>query len=238
MSGVPCGALARTPDRRTERPLGPASAGLGWLFDWRWIAPVATVAVFMLAVWVIEPGSPARQEGPTLEEAELAPRATPARARNESADRQARRDDLSTAPLPAEERFAEAPAEAPEDAPSAQTAENRSRVQRRENALTETDTVQVDEVEDLVQRYAAATAAASDRLEDLAKMERPEPAPERRIAAEALASRGAAVADTFSLVDADATVVIATPTASIVWRILRPGSIERSSDGGSTRSSI
>ena len=65
-------------------------------------------------------------------------------------------------------------------------------------------------------------------------MERPEPAPERRIAAEALASRGAAVADTFSLVDADATVVIATPTASIVWRILRPGSIERSSDGGST----
>ena len=94
--------------------------------------------------------------------------------------------------------------------------------------------MQVDEVEDLVQRSAAATAAASDRLEDLAKMERPEPAPERRIAAEALASRGAAVADTFSLVDADATVVIATPTASIVWRILRPGSIERSSDGGST----
>ena len=189
-------ALARTADVGDQLAPETTALGLGWLRDWRWVAPVATVAVVMLAVWVIEPGSPTERPVPAQEAAELTNRETRARTQNGSADSQA----------------------------------------RRENSIPDTDTVRLNEneIDRLEPQSTAATAAARNDVQRQADTERPEAAVERRLAVEALASRGVAVSEATSVADAVATVVIASPTASVVWRLPRAGVIEQSTDGGST----
>ncbi len=228
-------ALARTADVGDQLAPETTAHGLAWLLDWRWVAPVATVAVVMLAVWVIEPGSgsPTERPEPAQEAAELANRETRARTQNESADSQARRDDVSVAPTATEERSAASAQDVSQDAPNAETPADRLRVARRENTIPDTDALRLDESDRLEQQSDTATAAARDDVQRQAETERPEAAADQR-AVEALASRGVTVSETTSVADAGATVVIASPTASVVWRLPGSGVIEQSTDGGST----
>ena len=208
--------------------------GLAWLRDWRWVAPVATVAVVMLAVWVIEPGSglPTERAVPAQEAAEPANRETRARTQNQSADPQARRDDVSAAPTAADERVA-ASQDVSQDAPTAEALADRLRVARRENTFPDTDAIRLNEIDRLEPQSTAVTAAARDDVQRQAETERPEAAADQR-AVEAPASRGVAFSEASSVADAGVTVVIASPTASVVWRLPRAGVIEQSTDGGST----
>ena len=226
-------ALARTADVGDQLAPETTAHGLAWLLDWRWVTPVATVAVVMLAVWVIEPESPTERPVPAQEAAELANRETRARTQNESADSQARRDDVS-APTVAEERVAESSQDVSRDAPNAAAPADRSRVARRDNTIPDTEAARLNEIDRLEPQSTAATAAARDDVQRRAETERPEAAAERRLAFEALPSRGIAVSEATSVDDAGATVVIASPTASVVWRLPGAGVIEQSTDGGST----
>ena len=225
-------ALARTADVGDQLAPETTAHGLAWLRDWRWVAPVATVAVVMLAVWVIEPGSglPTERAVPAQEAAELANRETRARTQNQSADSQARRDDVSAAPTAADERVA-ASQDVSQDAPTAEAAADRLRVARREN--TDTDAIRLNEIDRLEPQSTAVTAAARDDVQRQAETERPEAAADQR-AVDAPASRGVAFSEASSVADAGVTVVIASPTASVVWRLPRAGVIEQSTDGGST----
>ena len=225
-------ALARTADVGDQLAPETTAHGLAWLRDWRWVAPVATVAVVMLAVWVIEPGSglPTERAVPAQEAAELANRETRARTQNQSADSQARRDDVSAAPTAADERVA-ASQDVSQDAPTAEAPADRLRVARREN--TDTDAIRLNEIDRLEPQSTAVTAAARDDVQRQAETERPEAAADQR-AVEAPASRGVAFSEASSVADAGVTVVIASPTASVVWRLPRAGVIEQSTDGGST----
>ena len=227
-------ALARTADVGDQLAPETTAHGLAWLLDWRWVAPVATVAVVMLAVWVIEPGSPTERPVPAQEEeaAELANRETRARTQNESAGSQARRDDVSAAPTAAEERVA-ASQDVSQDAPGAEVPADRLRVARRENTLPDADAARPNEIDRLEPQSTAATAAARDDGQRQAETERPEAAADQR-AVEAPASRGVAFSEASSVAEAGVTVVIASPTASVVWRLPRAGVIEQSTDGGST----
>ena len=174
-------ALARTSDVSTEQPSG--APGLGWLFDWRWVAPVATVAVILLAVWIIEPGAPRDGAVAVLDETDLASPDTQARMRNESADRQARRDDVSAVPMPTEETFAASSSPAgPQDAPGEPAADERSRLASRENALLEADTDrgQREELEAVAQQPGGAAVAASGARLQPVDPEPAESAPERQ----------------------------------------------------------
>ena len=228
-------ALARTADVGDQLAPETTAHGLAWLFDWRWVAPVATVAVVMLAVWVIEPGSgsPTERPAPAQEAAELATRETRARTQNESADSQARRDDVSAAPTAAEERSAASAQDVSRDASNAEAPADRLRVARRENTIPDTDTVRLNEIDRLEPQSTTATAAARNDVQRQAETERPEAAADQR-AVEAPASRGVAFSEASSVADAGAMVVIASPTASVVWRLPRAGVIEQSTDGGST----
>ena len=229
-------ALARTADAGDQLAPETTAHGLAWLLDWRWVAPVATVAVVMLAVWVIEPGSgsPTERPVPAQEAAELANRETRARTQNQSADSQARRDDVSAAPTAADERVAASSQDVSRDAPNAEAPADRLRVARRENTIPDTDALRLDESDRLEPQSTTATAAARDDVQRQAETERPEAAAERRLGVEAPASRGVAFSEATSVADAGVTVVIASPTASVVWRLPRAGVIEQSTDGGST----
>ena len=229
-------ALARTADVGDQRAPETTAHGLAWLLDWRWVTPVATIAVVMLAVWVIEPGSgsPTERPAPAQEAAELANRETRARTQNESADSQARRDAISAAPTAAEERSSAQ--DVSRDAPNAEVPADRLRVARRENTIPDADAARPNEIDRLEPQSTAATAAtaaARDDVQRQAETERPEAAADQR-AVEAPASRGVAFSEASSVADAGVTVVIASPTASVVWRLPRAGVIEQSTDGGST----
>ena len=231
-------ALARTADVGDQLAPETTAPGLAWLLDWRWVAPVATVAVVTLAVWVIEPGLPTGRPVPAQEEdaAELANRETRARTQNESPDSRARRDDVSAAPTATEEeeRVAASSQDGSQDEPNAEAPADRFRVARRENTIPDADAARLNEIDQLEQQSTAATAAARDDVQRRAETERPEAAAERRLAFEALPSRDIAVSEANSVAEAGVTVVIASPTASVVWRLPRAGVIEQSTDGGST----
>ena len=221
-------ALARTADVGDRLAPETTAHGLAWLLDWRWVTPVATVAVVILAVWVIEPGSGSPTERPVP-----AQEATRARTQNESADSQARRDDVSAAPTAADERVAGSSQDVSRDAPNAEAPADRLRVARRENTIPDADAARPNEIDRLEPQSTAATAAARDDVQRQAETERPEAAADQR-AVEAPASRGVAFSEASSVADAGAMVVIASPTASVVWRLPRAGVIEQSTDGGST----
>ena len=58
-------ALAHT-ETVEEDPAEPETSRFGWLIDWRWLAPMATAAVVLLAVWGIDPTPVTEQAAPTV----------------------------------------------------------------------------------------------------------------------------------------------------------------------------
>ncbi len=222
-------ALARMGE--AEEPAVETAAGfLGWRLDWRWLAPSATLAIVVLAVWVIAPGSVSDPRRPVTSETEVTGRAQEApanRARNESVRVLERRDAVSP-PAPTT-------AEAPRGAGQLAGTPDQPSVGLRENAV-ELDDTAVDELarleQDLRSRAPGASTAAD--ASTAAEPERFVPSAQRRLAVKSLASRGATRTSLVPVADADATVVILSPNPSILWRLTRPGGIERSTDGGST----
>ena len=236
-------ALART--SASEEPTVHTSVGLGWLLDWRWLTLAATVAVVMLAVWVIEPGAPADRQTPTVADTQMADPAQEGlaeRPETESIDARQRRD----AAAPPRERSVER-----ELAPTNELAELVSeeatvaalpaQTERRENAGLGLDALAADE--DLsfqqlsLEQQSADTRVAPAMPIDVQRPTEPELADaptERRLVAESSAAREAPASATARLADADIGTVIATPDTASFWRLPPGGGIEHSTDGGST----
>ena len=235
-------ALARLGEGE-ELAIETTTGFLGWRLDWRWLAPSATLAVVVLAVWAIAPRSVSDPERPVASDTEVAGRVREApanRARNESLELRERRDAVSApAPTAAEAQSSTGQLiRTREEAPGRQAtaAADQPPVGVREKAVQRDDTA-VDELARLEQdsRFGApgASAAAAD-ASTAAEPERFDTSAPRRLAVESPASRGAARTLIPPFADADATVVILSPNPSILWRLTRPGGIERSTDGGST----
>ena len=222
----------------------------GWLWSWRGLVPVASAAVVVLALWVVDPASlvdrspsqetafgepdlvaPAASAPEAPEAEELAPSAEAVPAQPELAARleldQATRETFAAEPGTRARRPQQAnqAASSPQTAPDrdAQDVQSQPSPQPLERALREPSAA-----------AAARAARADDQLPD-------SPAP-----ADALqASRAAAVSENravqFGVAGgaagavvkerlADAT--IASPAPSILWRLGTSGRIERSTDGG------
>ena len=231
-------ALARTATAADD-PSGHTSVNLGWLLDWRWFAPAATVAVVLLAVWVIEPGAPA-ERGPAVADTEVASRSREglAELETEPLDTGQRRD--AAAPPP--ERSAEAalvPTAETTVLPSEEAVVARAPAQteRRENASVEPEARAADEVRRLEQQSLDARVAPTAPVDPQrpAQRELDDASTERRLVTESFAAREAAAVSTIAtLADADTGIIIATPDTASLWRLTPSGGIERSTDGGAT----
>ena len=237
-------ALARTAasaDAATAQP----SVGLGWLFDWRWLAPAATVAVIILAVWVIEPGAPVERETPTVADSQVANRSREElaeRSETEPDDGRQRRD---AAAQPREQTLERtlAPTNAVADPASEDAAVTASPAQteRRENAGVEVDALATDEVRSVAQQSrelqfvdAGVASTAPIDVQRPAEPELGDAQTGRRLVTESFAARETAVSAIATLADTDTGTLIATPDTTSFWRLPSGGGIERSTDGGST----
>ena len=185
-------------------------SGLHWLIDWRWLAPLATAAAVLLAVWVADPGSVAEQTAPTASDASSV--------------------GIADSGLPEPEEDLE---------PSLQERSD-PQVATRENAPVETDALAaVDEVFP-ADRVPPATPAASAARPDLRDAALPTSSPvpteelvERRLSVQSADARNvASPLRTARFEDTVATVVI-SPNPATRWR-LAANAVEHSGDAGVT----
>ena len=184
-------------------------SALHWLVDWRWLAPLATAAAVLLAVWVVDPGSVTDQTAPAATDAQserVSDSALPELPEAELAPSLRGRSDLQVATL--------------------------------ENAQVEANALDaVDEVLPVDQVPPAATPATQPELRDAAPpTSSPEPAEElaeRRLSVQSADTRSvASPLRTERFEDTVETVVI-SPDPATRWR-LAANAVEHSGDGGVT----
>ena len=221
----------------------------GWLWSWQGLVPVASAAVVVLALWVVDPASlvdrsPSQETAfgepdlgapaaSTPEAEERAPRAEAIPAEPElAAPRleldQATRETLAAEPQgprarrPQQANQAQA-ASPPQTAPDrdAQDAQSQLSAQPLERALSAPPS-------------AAAAARADEQLPDgpvpadAFRASRAAAVPENRAVQFGVTGGAAAAVAEARLADAR----VASPTPSILWRLGASGRIERSADGG------
>ena len=212
-------ALART-EGVEATTVHTAPWSFGWPLDLRWLAPAASLAVVVFAVWVIRPDSvPDQQSLP-----DPAPR-------SEAADLAAENRPTTESPEASAQIETSQERLQPEIPPS-----NRDSVARRERTETELDDTTFEALEQRELRASPSqlAAAPTTRVDPLRPVDAPlEEQPTRR--ALTGVSRAARVTDT-QQVDADvaSALVVTSPDPSVRWRVAPTGAIERSTDGGST----
>ena len=217
--------LARALDQTERDVLAEArrsAAAPAWRWDWRWMAPLATAAVVMVAVWVIEPGS-LGERGTTpavqMEVAEMAEKALSDRDRVEGL--RARREAAAEALTAVTESTPGEPG-AEADAPTPPAA---ARLGQRQDALARN--AAGDEMARLPRQEQAAALASPTAPAPADRQLRDEADPstaERRLA-ESADDRLEASA---------ATVLIQTPSPSVQWRLAPSGLVERTTDAGAS----
>lgn len=201
---------------RTEESKGPITRpGTSWWLDWRWLTPLATAAVVLLAVWAVDPTS-VRDSG--MEKEEAAPVALDTDASGDLlestvATRQERTID-DEAIVPMREQASNSGADAAKVADTARVLEE------AEAPAPQTTTVAAD----------AAAARSSTQSTDA-----PSPAPlvERRLdnltrlrsTASPLRARAS---------DQSAVLVTIASDETAAWRATPEGGVEHSTDGGIT----
>ena len=221
----------------------------GWLWSWRWLVPVASAAVVVLALWVVDPaslvdrspsqetafgesalGAPAasapeaEERAPSAEAIPAEPELAAPRLELDQATREtfAAEPQAPRARRPQQANQAQA-ASPPQTAPDrdAQEAQSQLSAQPLERALS-------------APPPAAAAARADDQLPDS-----PVPADAFRASRAATVSENRAVQ--FGVTGGAAGAVaearladarVASPAPSILWRLGASGRIERSADDG------
>ena len=179
----------------------------GWLTDWRWLAPMATAAAVLLAVWSIDPAPLTDLQVPAVDDSDTAIESV-----QESAE------GRQTAAL---ERQDVSPAERENVAPEAD--QRLSQVQDEVTALDRAAPAEpadpIAPLEDSRNRSSAPSATAA-----LA---------ERRLAPQS-ADASEATAPISERIKASRLIQVASGDGPIRWRILPPGRVEHSVDGGTT----
>ena len=239
------------PSAGTERSTWDRATSLAWSWNWRWVAPVATAAVVVLALWVVDPASLVnRSPSPETGFLELeTDQATPAASAPDAEERlqnaetvlaepelaaprseldQAERDALAAE---AQGRLAQRANEANEAAGAPQM----TRAAGEQEALSKLESEPAERALQ-EQSSAAADERADDQLPespvlvDSFQTSRAREVSEDRAVQFGVASGvgGAVVANRA------AEVRIASPTLSILWRLGASGRIERSADAGTT----
>ena len=200
-------ALARTSAVEQNLAEERRPTSFGWLTDWRWLAPMATAAAVLLAVWSIDPAPLPDLQRPAVGDSDTAVEAI-----QESAE------GRQTAAL---ERQDVAPAE-------------------RENLTPEADQ-RVPQVPDEVSVLdQAARAEPADPATPLEESRNRSSAPsataalaERRLTPQS-ADASEATAPILERLEAGPMIQVASGDGPIRWRILPPGRVEHSVDGGTT----
>ena len=178
-----------------------------WLTDWRWLAPMATAAIALLAVWGINPDAPIDRPTPAVGDSDLAAAATDM-AQRSIQNSQGASEDRQDAVLVERESFA---LEA--DGPRAR------------------DEAMLDQV--AAGEPASAEAQRADPRNRSVISAPPTEPSDRRLAQPPLEARTAAPvsADRF---EASGVVEVLSGDGSTRWRLLPPSRVERSADGGAT----
>lgn len=226
---------------------------LGWLLDVRWLAPAASVAAVLLAVWIIQPelirdapdvvrdtpSQAAQAPAARPENRRVTPPATPDRIERE-ANTEAVPQAETVPQTPVDARKEEA-VEANELGRAREERETTSRDQLGERAQSVSAPL-----EDDLAAVNEELNAAEPTIERESRTDQPREnttgaraAPRRSAEIESFApeaARGAGSLDSRGLSDADvaAVVVLAAPDSPVRWRSTRDGTIERSTDGGTS----
>ena len=217
-------ALARTAPVEAV-PTGPVASHLGWLFDWHWFAALSTVAIIVVAVWVADPDQLPGSDTLTVSDAgavrqvdevpaERALRQAPAEQEQQEASAAVSAAAPIAGARPQPEAFGEPAQAAPRENAFAGPAD----------IAAEVDTLSPPDQ----QRFGlAAVALSRDQTS-------PAGASERRVTDTPPAPSTPAVAIRARAVSDETFTFINSPTRSAVWRVAPSGTVERSSDGGST----
>ena len=199
-------ALARTAAvegdlAEARRP--PRSA---WLMDWRWLAPMATAAVVVLAVWGID-RAPPDVGVPTVGDA-----------------------DFAAAPESVQER-AESPQATGPERQDVSPAERESFAAEADQPISQDAATTLDQV--VLEEPADANTPRDGLRNRASQPSTPSDLAERRLAQQ-LDARGAAAPISAARAEASVVSDIASPDGSVRWRLQPLGGVERSVDGGST----
>jgi len=191
-------ALARTTGVEHSTGRGSEAWDRRWLLDWRWLAPAATAAIVVLAVWGIEPDS-VDQMAPAVRDSDFADR---------GADNTAQRQEQSRA-VPLRQRVDAGPTEQ-ENAPAASA-----------------ERMALDEAAATGQPSTSESAATSPPRDTIGVAEPPltprAELAERRLRSLSLDARGAAASIASERIEADVVGIITTPDRSASWRLTREG---------------
>ena len=230
-------------DGRVMKP-----SGLHWLIDWRWLAPLATAAAVLLAVWVVDPGSVTEQTAPTASDASsvgIADGGQPELLEEELEPSLRERSDLQVATRENAQVEPDALAAvdevSPTDVPPATPA---ARPDLRDAALPTSSPVPAEE---LVERRLSvqsadarndSSALRTARFEDtvVTVVISPDPATQWRLAANAVGHSGdAGVTWTLQLAGIGRTLTAGSaPSTTVCWIVGRAGTVFRTIDGGET----
>ena len=182
-----------------------------WLTDWRWLVPIASAAAVLLAVWVIDPAPLIEPQVSTV-----------------------RDDSVSNAATGSVEETAERRQPVALERQDVSPAERENFAPETEQALLQDQ----DEVSALDQ-VTAAEPAESDAPRDDSRNRLSAPSAmaelaERRLAPQSIDARGATAPISAGRFEASSIIQITSGDGSRRWRVLPPGRLEHSVDGGLT----
>ena len=204
-------ALAHTSPVFEEDLAEPrASPRFAWLTDWRWLAPVATAAVVLLAVWGVNPESPTDRQTPTVGDADLPAAAT-----------EMAQGDIQYSQSASPDR------------------QDFFRRVERESVAPEADGPLARDEASMLDQVAAGepTDAGAQRANPRSRASTSAPPAElaeRRLARPPQEARSAGAARSADLPETSGVVDVVSVDGSIRWRLLPPSRVERSADGGAT----
>ena len=218
-------ALAHT--QTVEEDLAePETSRFGWLIDWRWLAPMATAAVVLLAVWGIDPSPVTEQATPTVADFDVGT------AASDTVDRSAQSPQLE--PLERQD-VAELERENRERTETQEDQENQEDLDAEvDGGLSQDEASVLDQIvpaepgdretfRDTARNRALAPTAAAELAE-------------RRLTSQTVEANASGATASIAAAGAASNVVsvIETPEDSVRWRLLAPGRVEQSVDGGVT----
>ena len=226
-------ALVRTTDVGRESAAATGSVPTAWWLDWRWLAPLASAAVVLLAVWAIEPSSVTEPSAPMFSDSDAQSAAVAEEATLGSVARETVTPEVvgpqeaEPAPPPLEENRQRqetvarnetaAPLEQPE----------------REATPAEAEVALDEAVATVTQSPGISADTTRDRIDTPGAGTTPSDTAERAAATQTFAARASAARGNIALDQTDGPVVFA-PGRRVVWRVTSDGTIDRSIDGGDT----
>ena len=217
-------ALAHT--ETVEEDLAePETSRFGWLIDWRWLAPMATAAVVLLAVWGIDPTPVTEQAAPTVADFDVGAAARDTVDRSAQSPQLERLERQDVAELERENR---------------ERTENQEDQENQEDLEAEVDRGLSQDEASVRDQVVPAEPGDRETFRDTARNRALAPTAAAELAERRLTQTVEANASgtTASIAAASATsnvvIVIETPEDSVRWRLLAPGRVEHSMDGGAT----